>query len=138
MAVTARTPQEQTVIDFFAILSTGELEAIRQTLHAEASWQPMVEGVPGAGVHGPRDVIVDQFLAPVRGLFKAGDPKTTLRSIVSHGDFVMCESVGQGLLSDGRTYSNRYAWAVELRDGLVYAIREYMDSHYVATLFAPA
>ena len=137
MAVTARTPQEQTVIDFFAILSTGELEAIRKTLHAEASWQPMVEGVPGAGVHGPRDVIVDQFLAPVRGLFKAGDPKTTLRSIVSHGDFVMCESVGQGLLSDGRTYSNRYAWAVELRDGLVYAIREYMDSHYVATLFAP-
>ena len=29
MAVTARTPQEQIVIDFFRILSTGEPEPIR-------------------------------------------------------------------------------------------------------------
>ena len=65
--VTARTPQEQLVLDFFRILSTGELEAIRATLHPDATWQPMVEGVPGAGTHGPRDKIVDEFLAPVRG-----------------------------------------------------------------------
>jgi hypothetical protein len=131
----ARTPQEQQVLDFFRILSSGELEAIRKTLHPDAQWRPMVENIPGAGVHGPRDVIVDQFLAPVRGMFAPGDPKTTIDTIVSAGDFVMCESRGEGKLSDGRTYSNRYAWAIELKDGLVYRIREYMDSHYVATLF---
>ncbi len=69
--VTARTPQEQLVLDFFRILSSGDLEAIRATLHPDATWRPMVEGVPGAGVHGPRDKIVDEFLAPVRGLFVA-------------------------------------------------------------------
>ncbi|MFM1886711.1 MAG: hypothetical protein RL026_1868 [Pseudomonadota bacterium] len=131
----ARTPQEQAVLEFFRVLSSGELEAIRKTLHPEAEWKPMVENIPGAGVHGPRDVIVDEFLAPVRGMFAPGDPKTTIDTIVSHGDFVMCESRGQGTLADGRTYSNRYAWAIELKDGLVYRIREYMDSHYVATLF---
>ena len=56
--VTARTPQEQLVLDFFRILSSGDLEAIRATLHPDATWRPMVEGVPGAGVHGPRDKIV--------------------------------------------------------------------------------
>ena len=61
--VTARTPQEQLVLDFFRTLSTGELEAIRATLHPQATWRPMVEGVPGAGTHGPRDKIVDEFLA---------------------------------------------------------------------------
>ena len=126
MAAVARTAQEQTVLDFFRILSTGELEAIRKTLHPDAQWRPMVENIPGAGVHGPRDVIVDQFLAPVRGMFAPGDPKTTVHSIVSSGDFVMCESRGLGKLADGRTYDNRYAWAVELKDGLVYRIREYM------------
>lgn len=135
MAAVARTPQEQIVLDFFRILSSGELEAIRATLHPDAEWRPMVENIPGAGVHGPRDYIVDQFLAPVRGMFAPGDPKTTVNTIASAGDFVMCESRGLGKLADGRTYDNRYAWALELKDGLVYRIREYMDSHYVATLF---
>ena len=135
MPAIAKTPQEQTVLDFFRVLSSGELEAIRRTLHADAEWRPMVENIPGAGVHGPRDFIVDQFLAPVRGMFAPGDPKTTVSTIVSSGDLVMCESRGLGKLADGRTYDNRYAWAIELKDGLVYRIREYMDSHYIATLF---
>ena len=133
--VTARTPQEQLVLDFFRILSTGELEAIRATLHPQATWRPMVEGVPGAGTHGPRDKIVDEFLAPVRGLFVPGDPKTIVDRMVSTGDTVMCESRGVGTLLDGRPYVNRYAWSIDVRDGRIHAIREYMDSHYVATLF---
>src|SRR6185437_93992 len=131
----ARTPQEQLVLDFFRILSSGELEAIRAALHPDATWRPMVEGVPGAGTHGPRDAIVDGFLAPVRGLFMPGDPKTTVERMVSSGDTVMCESRGMGTLRDGRAYNNRYAWSIDVRDGKIFAIREYMDSHYVATLF---
>ena len=66
------------MLDFFRILSTGELEAIRATLHPDATWKPMVENIPGAGTYGPRDNIVDDFLGPVRGMFKPGDPKTTV------------------------------------------------------------
>ncbi len=68
----------------------------------------MVEGVPGAGVHGPRDKIVDEFLAPVRGLFVPGDPKTTVDRMVSSGDTVMCESRGIG---DAARRSDRTAIA---------------------------
>lgn len=133
--VTARTHQEQLVLDFFRILSSGDLEAIRATLHPDATWHPMVEGVPGAGIHGPRDKIVDEFLAPVRGLFVPGDPKTTVDRLVSSGDTVMCESRGMGTLRDGRAYHNRYAWSIDVSGDKILAIREYMDSHYVATLF---
>jgi ketosteroid isomerase-like protein len=56
-------------------------------------------------------------------------------TIISKGPLVMVESRGLGKLADGRAYENRYAWAVEIRDGKVFAIREYMDSHYVAKLF---
>jgi ketosteroid isomerase-like protein len=135
MAATANNQQEQTVLDFFRILSSGELEAIRNTLHPAAEWRPMVKNIPGAGVHHPRDVIVDEFLAPVRGMFAAGDPKTTVNNILSAGNLVMCESRAVGKLPDGRIYDNQYAWAIELKDGLVWRIREYMDSHYIATLF---
>jgi len=133
--ITARNPQEQVVIDFFRILNTGDLEAIRGTLHADATWLPMVEGVPGAGVHGPRDKIVDEFLGPVRGLFVPGDPKNVIDRMTSGGDTVMCETRGSGTLLDGRKYNNRYAWSIDVRGDKVFAIREYMDSNYVAILF---
>jgi ketosteroid isomerase-like protein len=49
----------------------------------------------------------------------------------------MVETHSGGCLADGRPYNNLYAWAVEVRDGKVYALREYFDSHYVVGLFAP-
>jgi ketosteroid isomerase-like protein len=37
---------EDLVRNFFAVLSTGHLENIRNTLHPDASWTPMVKDVP--------------------------------------------------------------------------------------------
>lgn len=134
--VTASSPNEQTVLDFFAALSRGDLEAVRALLHEDATWTPQVREVPGAGVHKGHKGIVDEFLAPVRGLFAPGDPKVVVESIVSKGPLVMVESRGVGKLRDGRPYENLYAWALEVREGKVAAIREYMDSHYVIGLFS--
>ena len=136
--VDATTPQEKLAVQFYETLGTGELEKVRALLHPDATWTVQVTGVPGVGVHGPRDYIVDTFLAPVRGLFVPGDPKVLIDTVASKGDFVMLETHGEGTLSDGRIYRNKYAWAVDIRDGLVFAIREYMDSYYVHTLFPDA
>ena len=134
--ITPANDAERLVVQFFATLSSGDLEGIRDMLHEDATWTPQVSGVPGAGTHRGKKGIVDEFLAPVRGLFKPGEPKTTIHTMVSNGKLVMLESVGKGPLADGRIYDNRYAWAVEVKDGKVFAIREYMDSLYISTLFA--
>jgi ketosteroid isomerase-like protein len=133
--VRAETENERLALQFFEVLSTGDLERLRPLLHDEVTWIPQVKDIPGAGTYSGHKGVIDDFLAPVRGMFAPGDPKTTVLSMVSRGPLVMCESVGQGKLADGRVYENRYAWAIELRDGKVFAIREYMDSHYVARLF---
>ena len=122
---------EAIVRKFFDVLSTGHLENIRKTLHPEASWTPMVKNVPGAGVHKPRDVIVDEFLAPVRGLFEDGDPKVKVNNIFCKGNLVCAETRALGRMKNGNTYDNLYCWVIEVRDGLIYALREYMDSAYV-------
>ena len=36
-----------------------------------------------------------------------------------------------GMLTNGNEYHNRYAWIFEIRDDKIYALREYMDSHYI-------
>jgi ketosteroid isomerase-like protein len=134
----ADNDNERLVLEFFAVLSAGDLGRVREMLHDEVTWTPMMRGVPGAGVHRGKKGIVDDFLTPVRGMFRAGDPKTTVESIASKGSLVLLESHGSGQVADGRTYDNRYAWALEIKDGKIFAIREYFDSLYVAKLFGMA
>ena len=137
MNVEARTASEQLVLQFFATLSAGDLEGVRRMLHAQATWEAQVRSVPGAGIHRGPGGIVDGFLTPIRALFRPGDPKILVDTIASRGDFVMLESHSAGCFADGRPYENLYAWAVEVRDGKIYALREYFDSHYVMQMTAP-
>ncbi len=129
---------EQVVRSFFERLNAEDLEGIRALLTADAAWLPQARDIPGAGEYRGRDVIVDDFLRPVRGLFAAGSPRNRLLSIASNESLVLAETHGSGQLKDGRPYDNRYAWAFEVRDGKVAEIREYLDSHYIARLFGNA
>ena len=137
MSVEGETESERLVLRFFATLSAGDLEGVRRMLHEAATWKPQVRAVPGAGIHRGPCGIVDDFLTPIRGLFRPGDPKILVDSIASRGNFVMIESHSGGCLADGRPYENLYAWAVEVREGKIYALREYFDSNYVVQLTAP-
>ena len=119
------------VRQFFATLSTGDLEALRPLIHVDGSWEATSASIPGAGITKGRDKIIDEFLAPVRGLFEPGDPKVVVLRIFGKDEWVAAETEGVGMLSNGNEYHNRYAWIVEIRDDKIYALREYMDSHYI-------
>jgi ketosteroid isomerase-like protein len=131
---TGSNEYERLYRDFFATLSTGDLEKIRETFHEDAIWQVQVKGIAGEGSHCGRNAIVDEFLGPVRGMFRPGDPKVTVTSVASQGPFVIGECVSRGTFADGRPYENLYVFALEFRDGKVHRLREYMDSLYVARL----
>ncbi len=49
MTVMAKNANEQLALDFFAALSTGDLDKLRPFLDAESVWEPMVNDIPGAG-----------------------------------------------------------------------------------------
>ena len=133
--IQADTDSERLVVDFFNTLSTGDLERVRELFHEEATWEAMVRDIPGVGVHRGRKGIVDDFLKPIRGMFAPGDPKVTLTSIASKGPLVFAESKGSGKVADGRPYDNQYCWALEIKDGKIFRLREYMDSLYIHKLF---
>jgi ketosteroid isomerase-like protein len=120
---------------FEEALNTGDLEKIRPYFHPDATWTPMAKtNIPGTGVHRGRKGIVDEFLAPVRGLFVDGDPKNEIENMFGKEDFVLVETHGTGTFRNGRAYDNRYAWIVEIRDDMIFAIREYMDTAYIASI----
>jgi uncharacterized protein len=125
---------EQLVRTFFATLSTGDLERVRPMLHEDATWTVMASGIPGAGEKKGRNTIIDEFLAPVRGIFEDGDPKVSVVNVISKGRLVAAETRGVGRLKNGSPYNNVYSWMIEVDDGKIRALREYMDSYYVSTI----
>ena len=78
--------------------------------------------------------MIDEFLAPVRGLFEPGDPKVHVRRVFSSGDSVAAETEAIGTLSNGTRYHNRYAWIIDIRDDQVCHLREYMDTAYIMSV----
>lgn len=136
--VVATNSNERLVLNFFATLSDGDLNGLRALLHPQATWTAQARSIPGAGTHEGHHGILDEFLAPVRGLFAPGDPKVLVDTILSSGALVMAETRGVGHLKDGRPYNNFYAWAIEIADGKIKTLREYLDSHYIMKLFEPS
>ena len=134
MTVTAANANEQLVLDFFRVLSSGDLEDLRRFYHDRSVWEPKVKNIAGSGRHIGSGII-DDFLAPVRGLFEPGDPKVHVQNMFSTGRFVCVESNSTGKTMDGKAYDNDYCWVFEISDGKIDAMREYMDSHYTAKLF---
>ena len=126
---------ESTVRKFFELLNAEDLEGVRGLLTEDAAWIPQARDIPGAGEYRSRDVIVDQFLKPIRGVFAKGSPSNRILSMASNGALVLVETHGTGHLNDGRPYDNRYAWAFEVRERKIAMIREYLDSYYIVRLF---
>jgi ketosteroid isomerase-like protein len=116
---------EQLIRTFFETLSTGDLERVRPMLHEDATWTVMASGIPGAGEKKGRKAIIDEFLAPVRGIFEDGDPKVSVVNVISKGRLVAAETRGAGRLKNGTPYNNVYAWMIEVDDGKIRALREY-------------
>lgn len=127
----AEKQNEELVKKFFETLSAGDLETLRGMFREDACWTAMSKAIPGAGPHPGRDHIIDEFLAPVRGMFMPGDPKVIINKLTAKDNIVYAETRAVGTFSNGGEYDNLYCWAFEIIDGQVDQIREYMDSHYI-------
>lgn len=128
------THNEELVREFFATLSTGDLEALRALIHPDGSWEVMARAVPGAGITRGGDAVIDEFLAPVRGMFVDTDPKIVVKTTFAAGAMVAAETNAVGTLANGNHYDNRYAWIIEIRDDKVCHLREYMDTAYIESV----
>jgi ketosteroid isomerase-like protein len=124
---------EDVVRSFFATLSSGDLDGVARFFDAGSTWTVCATEIPGAGTHRGRE-IVEEFLRPVRGMFAPGQPKVEITNLLAAGDRVALEAIGRGEFLSGTPYENRYSFWLEVDGDVIRAIREYMDTHYVAML----
>jgi ketosteroid isomerase-like protein len=56
--------------------------------------------------------------------------RMTVRGIIAEGDGVAVEVESEGDLKNGRRYRQRYHFAIELAEGRIRSVREYLDTQH--------
>jgi len=128
---------KQLVSAFFARFDENDSAGALALMTDDATW--WIAGKPGApGVHGLlTKAQLTQLFEGMFALFERG-MRMTVKSMIAEDDKVAVEVESDGPLKDGRVYQNDYHLAITVRDGAISAVREYLDTYYVASLFYPA
>lgn len=122
---------------FWETMNSGDnariLPFMTEFFAPDVEWSVMGSGVPGAGVLKGRDKVIE-VISGVRTLFEPGYPRGSVVRMLADGTWAAAELEASGLMRDGRTYRNRYAFFIEVSGRQIKSLREYFDTYYVHEL----
>jgi len=118
------------VRDYMAKMGKGD-PSLPELLSEDVTWWVP----PGAGwgglYEGKESVLelmgrgVALYLPPMR---------VTVEQMVAEGDFVCVQFVLEAKTARGRDYKNYYHFSFQVRDAKICAVKEYVDTKYVANV----
>ena len=111
----------------------GSMDAALAMMAEDATW--WVLGNPEkVKLSGTRDMPrIRRYLKNVRLGFPDG-LRVEFTGVTAEGDRVALEAVSSARMGDGRPYENHYHFLVQVRDGRVVQVREYLDTQSVYEL----
>jgi len=123
---------QQYVERYLEAICAGDHESAFATFAEDATWKTP-PSMPWPALFQGRKAIFDEYFAVDKGLFTTGmssyDLETT--NVVSAGECVVVEMVHRSEGLNGKRYETEHCLVFEVRDGLIHAVREYIDSHYL-------
>jgi NADPH:quinone reductase-like Zn-dependent oxidoreductase/ketosteroid isomerase-like protein len=126
------------VTRYVEAVAAGDLPTIRASFAPDVVWTYPGD-LPLSGDWKGRDMVVDEFLGAAAGnLFAPGAPVTIkLVNVIADGEQVFAEWTAQVTARAGGAYDNKCGGVFTVRDGLIVAVREYLDTdHARRVLFA--
>jgi len=125
--VVATENLKEKVTKFFLALNEVDVEYIFNSYHPSGGcWTSGNTVISG---FSNRDEI-KSAAGEVLGLFPEG-LTFSIDGMVCEGDRVAVEAVSDGMHVSGKRYHNKYHFLFEFRDGLIYRLKEYMDTEMI-------
>lgn len=137
METTTASANKRLVENIFAALAQGDRRPFGEAMAEDFSWTIAGHGRWARTWRG-REAVRRELLAPLFAQFADTYRNRALR-ILAEGDTVVVECRGSVTTRAGRRYDNHYCYVIELREGRLHALTEYMDTALAeAVLTAPA
>lgn len=96
-------------------------------------WVPPGSGL--SGTHRGKDAVL-AFLGGGVDYYDQNTPMVvTIDHMIAEDDWVSCEFVLEAKTAGGKSYKNYYHFAFQVENGLIRAVKEYLDTHYAFETF---
>lgn len=122
---------------FFADLGAGNIDAALGRTTPDFTWT--VPGKPGGGFALAGTYDREQYRALLGRVAAAlpDGPQVDVTSVTATEERIVVETHTTGRSATGVDYDNRIVCVFDLRDGLIAAVREYLDTIHAADVFTP-
>ena len=121
---------------YVAALQAGDAEAVRSFFAKDASWALHAGDLPISGTWQGRDRIMDGFFATAMTNYEPGSIEIEVTGVIAEGERVVLQWTSRARTREGLPYENGCIGIFTVRDGKIHAVREYMDTLYVARAFS--
>lgn len=124
------------VADFFSHFGRKDVPGVLNMMTADATWwiggKPALFPICGLKTKAQIADILNSLVPGTRnGL------AITPKAMVAEGDKVAVEAESYGEFQNGRIYNNEYHFLIEIRDGKISSVREYLDTMHTAEVLKP-
>jgi len=125
---------KQLVQSIMDALARAERQPLFDAMADDVSWRWMGVSSWSKTFEGKQQVVDELFGGVEETLTDSFSVQG--HEILADGKHVVVTHTGHNTTPDGRRYDNNYCWVLSIRDGLIHAVREYMDTHLVTATFA--
>jgi ketosteroid isomerase-like protein len=128
---------EALVRHLYTEVGNGNPAPLVEHLADDVEWT-IIGSTPLSGVYRGREEVVTKLFAGLRAALQA-PVRFTFDRFIAAGDQVVMEAHGHAATIDGRPYENRYCVIVDVVDGRLQRVIDYVDTELVTSvLFAGA
>jgi uncharacterized protein len=122
----------ETVVNAWKAFATRDPAKIEAVFTEDAQWHAPPGNATalalGHGEHVLDRATIVRFLSQEFATLFVADVEVTFTSLVAEGATAVLENRFQATLASGRRYDNDYCFVIEVRDGRIRRMREYMDT----------
>lgn len=115
------------VLSFFENLSAGKAEAMLGQLADTATWTVMGKPENFALAGKKTKAQFAELLKDIGSAMPKG-MRVTPKALTAEGNRVAVEAESYGEHANGKVYNNQYHFLIEVQNGKIQAVREYLDT----------
>ena len=127
---------KQVILDFYEAGAQGDMDRCFALLADDITWTN-IGTTKFSGTYVGKRAIAEDLLGPLFGNLRAGIA-SKIEQLTAEGDIVVAQTSGTAEAIDGTPYNNTYCQVIEIRDGKISAVKEYMDTALIDSAFGAA